>query len=202
MPMFGPMISTADVENAVLQTLQLWMPSYIAEYEGRTGFNPGDIPHPKRWVTQSVFGAIPGDELLPLVTVISPGLLEQPEKDGQGLYRAAWRVDVAVITSAGQQDTTRTLAHWYATLIRTIPVQHRSLGGFAGGVDWIDSKYDDLELDDERTLGVSREAFRVQVEDVLSAKSGPVGPPPVTPPIIGTWPTVDTVDVDIEKEDE
>jgi hypothetical protein len=154
------------------------MPTYLAEMERQTGRNPQTLPHIRGWALHSEFEALPGEEQLPLCVVVSPGLVDEPTKDGAGAYRTKWGLAVAVVVSANTPEASRTLVGLYAAAARGSLLQRRSLGGVARGVEWLDERYDDLDINDERSLAAARLVFAVDVGDVVSVKEGPVEPDP------------------------
>lgn len=179
---FGTIFTPRKMEDALMVTLQTWMPTYLAEIERQTLRDSESLPHPQSWANStSEFNAIPGDEIMPLVVVICTGLAGEPERHGDGRYRAPWACGVGVFTSGRDQDSSRGLAYDYGAAIRALIVQHQSLGGLpgAGGIDWVEERYDDVDIEEERTLGSARIVFSVWIEDVVSDNLGPVDPDPL-----------------------
>lgn len=197
MSLFGPIIDKEAVEVAVRDHLVDWMPTYVAEMERQRGLNPGDLEAVREYVCTSDFKKWP-EEALPTVAVICPGLDGEPSKDGSGDYTAPWQVGVAAIVAASDTALTRKAAGLYAAAIRGAILQHQSVSGLASGVDWVGERYDDIPEESGRTLASGQVIFRVWVPETIRANDGPVEPD-VNPPT--DWPTADTVDVQVQKED-
>lgn len=199
----GPLITAHDVVSAVLETLQRWGSTYLAEGEQQTGRERGSLPRIRNWSVMPEFEKWPEDQL-PAVLVLSPGLAEAPLPDGTGLYRARFLIGIAVVVSARTLHETRELAALYTAVLRTVLLQQQSLGGFASGVNWLDENYDDLPAVDTRSLGAGQAIFAVEVEGLARRWNGPPFPTgevpePPTDPIPQDPHAVD-VSVEIHNE--
>lgn len=180
---FGPLVIGDEVEDAVVDTLKLWMPEYIPWLERKTGRDPQSLPLPRSYVTAKDFEHWP-EEQLPSVLVINTGLADEPVPDGEGKFRAAFAVGLAVIASARDRAETEKLAQLYTAACRAILLAKPSLGGFAQSVHWIDEEYDPLpDPKKRRQLAAGQAVFRVGVEDVSITGQGPaaVRPNPYAP---------------------
>lgn len=184
----GPIITGRDCELAALGTLRKWSPTYLAEAERQTGRTVGSLPRIRGWTTAPDFEKWPEDQL-PCVLLISPGLVDVPNPDGQGFYRARFSLGLAAIVSTSQADETADLAKLYCATLRTCLLQHQSLEGFANGVTWLDENYDDLPSIDDRSLGAGKAIFGVEVSNISRRWQGP--PTPAEPPTPDTDPIPD-----------
>lgn len=196
---FGSLVTGTDVEQAALDTLQTWSPTYLAWVERHTGRAAQSVPAPRSWITSADFTRWP-EEQLPSVLLLSPGLAEEPSRDGRGSIRAKFALGVAVVVSARDRAETDALAKLYVAAFRAAILQHPSLGGFAEGVEWLDERYDALPGDPKRrrTLAAGQLAFRVDVRGVVEPGTGPTSPSP-TPYEPQPDPTVATsVEVDVQ----
>src|SRR5262245_7939817 len=99
MTIFRRILTTHEVETRAIPGLTKWVPTYPAELERQTEREPGSLPVPRAWTTATSFDKWPEDQL-PAVLVISPGLLEPPNGEGDGSYRAKYSLGIGVITSA------------------------------------------------------------------------------------------------------
>lgn len=201
MSIYRPIITGADVQAAAMDTLQLWMPAYVAELERQTGREPRSVPLPKTWKhTTEKLQRWPEDQV-PAVIVVSPGTEGDPLVNGDGTYDVAFVLGVGVIVAARDQPSANDLVKLYAAAIRTLLVQHASLGGFASGLVWSDEKYDGLPAD-YLSVGAGAElTFFVAVSGVMSEDGGPGDPPddPYDDP--GEWPTVETTELILTAEE-
>jgi hypothetical protein len=187
----------------VIDTLKKWLPVYLPEVERQLG-RPLQMPQPKTYTTRRKFAKFPEDQL-PTIIVVSPGLDDDPNEEGDGSYRATWRIHIGCVVSTSDMAATNLAAKIMGAATRSVILQHASLGGIACGVEWYDESYDDLPDDDaSRSLGASSVSFRVEVEDVVNWKRGPDGvylpdPDPDAQPG-DEWPVADTVTVELIKE--
>lgn len=183
---FGDIKDPGVIEDAVEGTLKTWLPTYQREVERQRLLDLDTLESVASWSRKSYFENITGDEFLPWVSIVSPGLADRPRKEGgQGRHRATWRVDVGVIV--GEPYDPRKLAGYWAAAIRVCLLQKKALD-LEAHVDWVGERYDDLSALMERSLGGARIQFEVQVYGVASVKSGPPEPDddPGGPPKIQT----------------
>jgi hypothetical protein len=175
--LFGPMVSGHQVEEAVTSTLTTWMPTYLRHMETVYGFDAlPDIRSVFVW-PEAVPDGWP-EHQLPALAVGSPGTSAEPDKDGDGDYRATFDIAVGVVVSASTKEATHKLARIYALAVRGSILQRRSLGGFARGTDWVGESYDAMDVDGKtRSLASAVVAFRVQVDETVSVTKGPAKPP-------------------------
>lgn len=193
----GPIVTGRDVEVAAIRVLKRWSGTYLAECERQRDYEPGSLPRIRAWTASPTLDKWPEDQL-PVVIVISPGLIDGPSPDGRGLYRARFSLGIAPVTSAAGLERTAELAKLYTAALRSCLIQHQSLEGFALGVEWLDESYDDLPLDDGRTLGAGQAIFAVEVGGIARRWNGPStpnDPAEVDTTPLPTDPTVETVDI-------
>lgn len=203
---FGAIIAPDSVARAAIATLRAWMPYYVAELERQSGHDSGDPwpPAPRSYTAIAAASVTtwPEDQL-PAVVAICPGLARRPELDGEGLYRATWRLGVGVMVAARDKDSTDRMAGLYGAAARAVIVQHPSLGGFAARSRWMDESLDDVPIDATRTLRAAVVEFEVDVDGVVSAADGPTeipAPAPDPHDEWSPWPLADPVIVTTEAE--
>lgn len=185
MSIFGEFITNDEVEQAVLNTVREWASTYLAEVERQKGMTAGDLPRPRSYVVASEFETIPGDEQLPMVIAIAPGLADPPSKNGSKRHRATWQVAVVVLVSVRRtaDNNPRKVAGYYGAAVRGLLVQRPGLEGFAEGTTWVDESYQDVNTEDSRSLGAVRVVFDVEVDGVVTGDAGPVAPAPQGDPL-------------------
>jgi hypothetical protein len=198
----GPVLTGADVEAAVLNTLRAWLPSYLAEGERAKGLEPGALPLPRGWlVTGRDLQKYTSDQL-PCIVVMTGGVILKPLKQGYpGATTAVFNVDVGTIFNAAWGSKSRVHAQLYVRMMALTLVQ-RPLEGLPCAVDFVGENYDELDFSDTRTYSAAVAAFTLEVENVLWAAGGP--PPYVTPPDdpldpFDPWTTVTEVDVSVDN---
>jgi hypothetical protein len=199
---FGRIVTGADVEAWTWYTLKRWIGTYLSEVERQAGLVAGTLARPRSFTTAPSLDNWPEDQL-PALLVLSPGMNEVPQRRGDGYYKARWNIAVACVVSASTEHDSRTLAMRYTAALRALLLQRSSLDGQAQGVAWLSERYDELAYDDVRSLMAGVAEFLIDAESVTNAKAGPTTPDdpldPDTDPW-AAWPTVQSVDIDIENE--
>jgi len=189
---YGDIITGIDVEKAAADTIQLWLPDYLAEVGAKYGFARGTLPVFRSYVPALTIDKFEEDQT-PSCVIVAPGTLDVPERR-QGAANVRWSLGIGCVVSGKDRDNTRLLAVIYAAAVRTMLLQKSSLGGFAEGVNWISERYDSLPASAEmaRTLGAGVLQFGVDVNKVSLTSGGPMAPvdPAVAP---SAWPVSETI---------
>lgn len=190
--MYGPLFVPEDLEKAVRDLLVTWLPSYFYEVERQQGIEPNKIARPKTYLTSVEADAFPGEEF-PVIIVVAPGTVGDPERLNGGKYASWYQVTVACLVQTPNEVSTRALASYYAAAVRGAVLQHGSISGTVSGTDWLGEEYEGT--DRNRTRAAMLVHFRVKVEEIVDPQNGPKTPPPEVPP---GWTTVQEVSVDVE----
>ena len=204
---YGKVITGTDVERSLENTLQLFLPDYLAEVAEQHGYARGYLPMPASWSLSNEVDNWPEDQL-PACIVVCPGLIDAPSRNG-GKFDAVWGVSVAWVVSSQDRRLTRELLQLYLGATRAAIVQHQSLPqwnedlgktvtGIATGIDWIDEGYDDVPIDSTRTLGAGRISLGIQVSDVVDVSKG-IGNPSENPGNGQSESTFNDVEVEVRK---
>lgn len=198
MTIFGNIVTAHDLEHAVKDTLKEWFPEYLAEIERQSDVPGLNLPSPRSYEHRVEMSNFPEDQL-PQCIIVSPGMASAPMMEGNGSYRAFWKILIGIVNSAKDKESTARNSKLYAAATRAIILQHRSLGGFTSGMVWDGESYEHGPVEAERTLAVCSLEFTFEVESVASERGGPIehAEDPEVPP--ADWPLVETTDVDIEK---
>lgn len=187
----GQIITSWDVENAVVATIKKWSLNYIREVEGQKGLERGTLRDFQSYLTTNNVTGNPLEQT-PMVVVVSTGTSGAPERRRGGLISAWWRIEVAIaVQGAGREETNRN-ASFYLGAVYTLLQQKASLGGFAGGVNPVGV---DLNVDQPQqleSLRVVAASFDVLVHDIVDAMQGPLEPidPYQDTVPAGDWPRV------------
>lgn len=184
---YGSIVVGSQVEAAVLATLRLWMPHYLAEIARQLAM-PQAPPNPRSYRVWSDQTRWPEDQT-PAVIVVSPGLASSDpltRRASAGAYTATWVVSAGCVVSASDQTHTRRLSGIYAAALRAALVQHPSLDGVALATVWTGESYVH-EAASGRTTALGIADFEVQIADVVDPQAGPLTPP-ATPGTLPTWP--------------
>jgi hypothetical protein len=179
---FGEAVIGSDVETAAITTLKLWLPTYLREFERRTGREPNVLQAPRSWSTAAEFFQEQG-AALPAAIVVSPGTVDTPERHGDGSYSAWWRLELAILLTAKDKPSANELAKLYAAAVRMILVQKPSLGGVASAVEWEGDQYTDAPADFTQIGAIGAGAFNVLVRGVVTDSAGPMEPDPDPAPL-------------------
>lgn len=198
MTIFGSIFTAALLEDAAIEHLKAWMPTYLAEMERQNGLDPESLPMIRSYTTLNEFDAWE-EEQTPAIVVVSPGTIGEPLKEGGGLYRANWALGIGCIVSARDRVSTNRVAKLYGGAIRAAIMQHESMGGVAEGAEWSSERYDDVPSEASRTLAAAQLLFEVEVRSVLDGSAGPAEPldDPYTAP--ADWGEVQTHDVQVTR---
>jgi hypothetical protein len=203
---FRPIFDASVLEEAVIETLRAWYPTYIQEMEHQRGWTRGRIQSPRTYGTRNEFNTFQ-DEAMPVVIVVSPGLADPARADGDGRYVGWWSLGVGIVARANDEENTNRIAKVYAAAARAILLHKQGLDGSwaFGGVEWVDENFADIPtVEREKTIKSAQVIFRVWVDELVTKNAGPaypVAPDPDTQP--GTdWPEVETADVAVNIVEE
>lgn len=166
---FGPMVASTDVDDAVLATLETWVPSYMAHFEDARGLERGFLARPKTYasVVESTEFL---DATLPAVFIMTARTEQTPQIYADGGYSVLWLVATSCVVRGRNAFESRRNASWTDAVIRKILVDQPGLGGFANGVRWIGGAQAQPLPDQtkqERYLAEGASEYDVRVDDVV-----------------------------------
>lgn len=200
MSIFGDIKDAGQLEDAVISTLRLYFPVYLAEIDSQRGEDI-DLPAPRAYKTVNEFTTFPEDQL-PCAIVVSPGTQGAPRAKGDGTVDVSWTVGVAIVNSAADATSTNRNSKRYGAAVRAIILQHGSLGGFASAVALVSEVYEEGPVEQSRTLAVATVEFLVDVAAIVNRGAGPIDAPPDPDPLPGgEWPVVEETDITYDKKD-
>lgn len=195
MSIYGQIRSPIEVEDALLEHCQLWLPHYVQEV-GRQ--HSREIRNPVRYEAYDTDPTTRGNGKFPICVVEAKGL-ENVEYRGE---LAGWTsCQIGVINMANGSANIRRLSNLYNAAIRASLRQHPGLGGVAQGLV-IEAEDVMVQVGDEaqnnQDYGWSVVRFKVLIDELDDENAGPLAPPedPSTDP--GNWPTVETVSIELE----
>jgi hypothetical protein len=198
---YGNISHPGLIEQAAAERLRVWLPHYLAEVERQHNREVGKL-RLRSIVTVSELDRFPEDQL-PCAVVISPGTIDDPTKDGAGDYSALYNVSVAVLVSSTEAKGSRLLAQLFGAAVRGALMQNRQLTETVSIEDWLGESFDDLPVEERRTLFGGINSFSAELLNVVNWKAGPPGPadPPDDPTADPPEPVVATdVQVEVTKE--
>lgn len=201
--LFAPIISGADIELAVVATLQAFAESYLAEVARQRDLPADTLPLPRSWVISAEVEKMPEDQT-PAVIVASPGLVSgrPPTPAGDGSYTARWQLSVSAQCLASGAGLALRNARWYAAALRACLLQQQGLGGLlpVSRIEWTGESYNRLPSVDDRTTCVATVDLVIEVGHASYRNAGPLtptpGPQPDTSP---QWPTAQTALVALQQ---
>lgn len=209
---FGPIYGPWDVELAVVATLRLWMPEYLAEIERKRGLHARTIPRPpdpESYHGGADFDTWVQDRTPEVIVVVHPN--GRPEYAASNGYTQAYNVEVGCqwVGSGSPlaeqpEDEARAVASHLGAASQLL-VQQPTLGGLSERVILAAAPDVTLPEPDRRDLAQVVTGFEVWVPTIVRELAGPVEPnPPESPEYQGPEqpytqePTVQTTDVDID----
>jgi hypothetical protein len=204
---FGNAVDADTIEDALRDSLQRWLPAWLAHEERRRGWPQGRLPQPRSWPTLSEFELRARDQR-PSVVLVSSGTTGAPEKRPNGLRRT-WRFGLAVAIAGRDETEARQLAAPYLTAAAMAATTDQTLGGVAENVRW--SGADDHAFDGEQGSQTAIYGTDLEVTArsahplylVRDPDSGVLVPPldPYVPDPVPPLPDTADIDVVVVAED-
>ena len=201
---YGPLIGGHTIQEGFYNTLQKWLPAYLAEFNRNLGGEVLTLPRAYRlkpdWQT------LPRN-VAAQVLVISNGTTDHPKRH-QRQTRSTWEAQASIFI-AGTQDwqETQAISLAYGAAVRACIAQHPSLEGIAETTLWTGERYTEKEHVSTRILGLMTINFEVTVANTMDVFGGPPSPeyaatgietdPTINPP--GPVPTVQTANTIVER---
>lgn len=172
--LFGSIVHPRLIAEWVRDHLQAFQEDYLAEVERQTDrLAPRDLPVIRSWEMAPDVERWPEDQL-PAAVIVVPRTDGEPRMDGEGNYRVDWVVDIGLIVSARDEESTEELVGLYAAAFFAAIAQSKSMGG-----RFAETRPTGIDLDvigDDRTIGIARLRFIASVENVVNAYLGPPQP--------------------------
>jgi hypothetical protein len=221
MTVVGVVAGQLTVEQAMVATLEKWLPEYVVAAArryaaaGTSGIDTAamaamltayEFPFRPRGVT--VAGSFEDWPVnaLPHVQVLSPSWT--PNGGSQNGRSFKYQIHVACLVGAQDHDDTRLLRACYEDAILGAVTQHPGLGGVAAGVDVVgggNASFNEVAEADSKTFQGSMTVFEVVLENVLDTQNGPVEPLEEVegvPPEYPAGPTLDEDGTSVELDPE
>lgn len=197
----GILFAAPALEDAMLELIESWLPTYLTEVERAYGLEPLTLARPKFYGTSVENDTHPG-EGLPAIIVVAPGTSGVPE--GEGQYISAWYdLTVATTVVASSEMGARRLAALYSAAIRALVLQHGSIGGVASGVRFQGEEFLGSPAQDNRSRsrGGALTHFMVKIEKLVDVQAGPVEPLPHDGMDMPDLPIVQEWEVVVDSDD-
>ena len=202
---YGPLYGGHSVQEAFYNTLQKWLPSYIAEINRNLGSRV--LVEPFEYRHRPDYRTLPRNATAAILVEV-PNTIGVP-RIFQSSIRTNWRVEVMVyVYGTKDWQETQALTNAYASAVRAAIIQHRGLEGFAETTIWEGEEYLEGEHSSGRTTGIAHLRFAVTVGNVLNMNGGvptveyaPTGS--ITGPSLDPLPdppVVEDVNITVNKE--
>lgn len=184
---FGPLIVETDVDEAIIARLRLGLPTYLSALEEDRGLPNRTLARPaEQSYTNVITDAEFSDHTLPAVIVTAAQTLGNPERDGNGMYYAAWQVVISSIVRGRNPIETRQLAALFSGCVRRLMVHPHGapvFGDDKGAVRWVRSNLAPVRdnTGEGRWLAAGINTFTVFVDKVVQEGAGPMDLDPYDP---------------------
>ncbi len=177
---YGPLRHEGEIEDAVLATLQTWLPHYLERVAEYYDWDPIDEPY--SWVVVSEYDRFP-DEALPAIIVMVPRTSEVPDNKGNGKWDADYALTVFAEVAAPDGASARRLSQLYGAAVLGSLMHNRKLAEGIAITEWLGGNNGTLEIDEasRRTRCGHEHFFKVRMRDVVDAMSGPATSTPPSP---------------------
>jgi hypothetical protein len=184
----GPIVLPSDVEAAVRETLNAWVPHYLAHIDEQAGLDRGTTEAPRLWDIASENATRWREETAPVAIVACPGTVEDPELHGEaGSYAAWWQVNIGVTAAGATEEGSRGLAGRLAGAVILALAQQGDMGGLAETTRWLGVRTDDMPR--RRGVAAAEVLAHVRVRRVVDTRgliprdlpADPTDPPAATP---------------------
>jgi hypothetical protein len=212
MTVVGVVAGQLTVEQAMVATLEKWLPEYVVSAARRyaaagvAGYDTAEMEaqlatyefpfRPKGITVAKSFEDWPVNAL-PHVQVLSPSWT--PNGGSQNGRSFKYQIQVACLVGAQQHDDTRLIRACYEDAILGLVTQHPGLGGIAAGVDVVGgggAQFSEVSEADSETFQGAITVFEVTLENVLDTKNGPIEPLEEVAGVPPEWPADPTVEED------
>ncbi len=191
MSIFGALIPSSAVEQAVLALAAQWTDTYLAEVERQQGMSVPTLERPRSQQTSYDFENWPEGQL-PALVCVCPGTTGELERSGVGQYGGWFALSVGVLVEDTTEANARRVSQLHQAALDGLLVQHGSLGGFASDL-YLTARASRLPDIDNRTLAYAESSYRVFVDQIVARSGGPptADPPSLTPEV--PWPGLPVV---------
>lgn len=192
---YDQVLDASDVRRALLATIQLWSPQYIAEIASVKGLTMAQFGS---WEAQYDNRALAPDLTVACwTTCTTTDPKRPPHRQGDGTYSAVWIADANLQLYGQDWQQATDLIAAYTAAVRALVLQHGSLGGFASNTRWLGEASKEIEHQRTRTVQVAVITFAVTVEGAVNTLVGPKVPTDPSAPGTSGGPTVASTSVTV-----
>jgi len=178
---FGSQVATIDVEEAVLSTLRIWIPEWLAATERARGILRETLTRPpaeRSYHGGDDFDSWREDQMPEYITVVKADSLERNASAG---YTVAYDVEIACVLIEQDEEEARTQISLHGAALMFL-VQQPTLGGLAERLVMTKAPTPEFPIPDNRRIARTTASFTVWVSTVVEESAGPVQPNPKESP--------------------
>lgn len=182
MSIYGPIITTADIEDAVRATLRRWLDTMLGEVERQSDerWDLRQIARPRSWQLVTDYQAPTADRRLPCVAIEAGP--EERTNSADGWVNANLGLSIIVIAKGQDREKTRETLAGLVTGLLMVLEKHGDMDGFAVGTAIGDITRDAISPAKSKTIAGATIPISVLVDHVANRWGGPSEPdaPPPT----------------------
>lgn len=190
MSIYGDILDSADVEQALLAHLKVWMPATSAYVQRKK--DPDETRWPEGIAPIQEFSVSHADaaaqkwpeDALPMLIAQSPGHEEDPIVEEGGNVSATFGVVLSAIAASVTMEDAKELARLYASAARLAIMQNPALDAgtgdaFAEHVKMGRERNGQIRrgVEGERNLMVCSVPYLIGVPSIMTVSGGPITPP-------------------------
>lgn len=206
MSIYGPIITSSDIEDAVTATLRRWLDTMLGEVERQSNERWGlrEIQRPKSWQLVTDYKSNTADRRLPCIAVEAGP--EELSYGADGAVNSQMGLTVIVIAKGQTRDKTRETVAGLVTGILLTLHKHGDLDGFAVGTALGAINRDAISPEKAKTVAGTTIAIAVMTDNVASRFGGPIEPdepaPDPLPPTSPEDPPHTSTNIDVDPLDD
>lgn len=200
---WGPLVTPVDVDEAILDELKIWLPTYITRMRVERDL-PASLPHPRFYGN-----TLETDELMdhPMPAVVVTTAKAIKTLGGPNYrYEATWEVAVTLIVRGRLPKETRKTASLMEGALRRCMLQKcrqnpTSRAGILNSTDWIETELAPVKDNSEgagRYLAAGLGKYNVVTDAAVQGFGGPDVPDADSYVPLAT---VTDVEIDVESEE-
>lgn len=191
MTVFGALADGGDLEDDLLAHLEAWLPSYAAEIERQRG---SKLPAIRSYRFVTDYERLSAQALPTCIIETSGTGSDEPDRDGEGNYRATFEVAVTIALRAADGLVARRTAQRYGSAVQAALTQHPKVSDKVTVFDLAGIDYT-AEPQEKRWIASCTSTFSVELRDFLNTDLGP-SDPDLDPE---DWAEVEEVTTEIDK---
>ena len=168
---WGPLVCGIDVDQAILQAVYDWAPTYLKHFVSERSL-PHGMATPRQYTT-TFAGQEFTDHKLPAVIAIT-AQCTATRGGSNRTYEATWMSRLATVLRAKNPPSTRIMASYYEGVFRRLVTQ-KARGGVLNDLHWVRAHYE--EVPDATGAGrytlAAISTFEIYTDQAVQPYAGP-----------------------------